>query len=124
MGNIITYLKWRGDLRFQDRPFCEADNLALALLSYADLEGSVPAAGTGERVTVEYAYTQYCQRNHPTDFIIKSAEAVLREMAVSQRFQNAYLSNFQCVLDTDISTQFAAVQIATAWPLLSGCRGR
>lgn len=32
-------------------------------------------------------------------------------MAASQRFQNAYLSNFQCVLDTDISTQFAALQI-------------
>ena len=37
MGNINTYLNWRGDLDFTERPFCEADNLALANLSYLEL---------------------------------------------------------------------------------------
>lgn len=111
MGNIISYLKWQGDLRFQDQPFCEADNLALALLSYADLDGSVPSIEIDEAVTIENAYVQYCQREHPDDFNTRSAEALLREMATSQRFRNARLSRFQCVLDAGISTQFAALQI-------------
>lgn len=111
MGNIISYLKWRGDLRFQDQPFCEADNLALALLSYADLNGSVPAVGTDDAITVESAYAQYCQREHPDDFTTRSAEPLLREMAASRRFRDARLSRFQCILDTDLSTQFAALQI-------------
>lgn len=38
MANIITYLNWRGDLDFTERPFCKADNLALEILSYLDLE--------------------------------------------------------------------------------------
>ena len=32
MGNLFTYLSWRGDLSFRERPFCEVDNLMLALL--------------------------------------------------------------------------------------------
>lgn len=33
MGNVISYLKWRGDLNFKERSFCEVDNLALAMFS-------------------------------------------------------------------------------------------
>lgn len=68
---------------FQDHPVCEADNLELALLSYADLDGSVPATGTDEAITVANAYVQYCQREHPDNFITRFAEPLLREMAAS-----------------------------------------
>ncbi len=36
MGNIISYLKWRGDLTFAERPFCEVDNLVLSELAYLE----------------------------------------------------------------------------------------
>lgn len=38
MGNIISYLKWRGDIGFLERPFCNVDNLVLAELSYFDFQ--------------------------------------------------------------------------------------
>lgn len=33
-SNIIDYLRWRGDLSFENDPFNEADNLVLCVLSY------------------------------------------------------------------------------------------
>ena len=33
MGNIVTYLRWRGDLDFREREFCDADNLVLSALA-------------------------------------------------------------------------------------------
>lgn len=42
MGNIESYLKWRGDLSFSERPFCEVDNLIFSEITYFDLAGGVP----------------------------------------------------------------------------------
>lgn len=42
MGNILSYLKWRGDLSLKERPFNEVDNLILSALSYFDLEELYP----------------------------------------------------------------------------------
>ena len=36
MTNIIDYVKWRGDLSFQNDPFNDIDALALSLLVYVD----------------------------------------------------------------------------------------
>ncbi len=47
MGNIIDYLKWRGDLTFQRDDFCEVDNLLLSYLSYVNLDGIAPGEGEG-----------------------------------------------------------------------------
>lgn len=47
VGNILSYLKWRGDLTFKERAFCEVDNLVLAELAYIDFSGIVPEQGTG-----------------------------------------------------------------------------
>ena len=41
MGNIISYLRWRGDLLWSEAPFNEVDNLILACLSYFDFDGIV-----------------------------------------------------------------------------------
>ncbi|MGN8886018.1 hypothetical protein [Blautia sp. HCP28S3_G10] len=45
MGNIMDYIKWRGDLDFSTSPFNEVDNLILSLLAYVDLDGISVAAG-------------------------------------------------------------------------------
>ena len=42
MGNILTYLQWRGDLSWKEHPFNKIDNLVLAELSYLKLDGIVP----------------------------------------------------------------------------------
>ncbi len=55
LGNIESYLTWRGDLTFQERPFCEVDNLVLSELAYLDLAGIVPPKGENARISVQEA---------------------------------------------------------------------
>lgn len=110
MGTIFSYLMWRGDLTFRERSFCEVDNLILAMLSYADLAGSVPEWGNEEFVSVKDAWTAYQKLEHSSDSTAQQAGAVLEAMAHSRRFQNAILSNFRCVYVPE-HTQFAAVTI-------------
>ena len=38
MGYLGDYLRWRGDLTFDQAPFCDADSLALTMLSYLNPE--------------------------------------------------------------------------------------
>ena len=45
MANICDYLRWRGDISLEERPFNIADNVILATLSYLDFSGIV----AGER---------------------------------------------------------------------------
>ena len=39
MGNIFTYIEWRGDLTLSQSAFNEVDNLVLSTLCYLDLSG-------------------------------------------------------------------------------------
>ena len=41
MTNIIDYVKWRGDLSFQNDPFNDIDALALSLLIYVEFNNVV-----------------------------------------------------------------------------------
>ncbi|WP_060819115.1 Mbeg1-like protein [Paenibacillus riograndensis] len=116
MGNILSYLKWRGDLSLNERPFNEVDNLILSALSYFDLEGIVPELGQGKSITVKEASELYFNNQHE-----KNAErlkrlsiidhALLKEMAQSERFTNARLSNFIDIMDDARMMQFSAVLI-------------
>ena len=42
-SNIFDYIKWRGDLSFEDSPFCEVDSVIFSLISYLNLNGIVSA---------------------------------------------------------------------------------
>ena len=49
-GNIMDYLEWYGDFDFSVMPFNEVDNLILAELSYASLDGIVPEPQLGRKL--------------------------------------------------------------------------
>lgn len=102
MGNVISYLKWRGDLDFRERSFCEADNLALAMLSYEDLNGIVPAPGTGESISIQDAYEKCSD---------KSGDGILKYMAGAKRFANSRLSDYSEIYDEETQTQFGVLCI-------------
>ena len=59
MGNVVNYIKWRGDLEFSNAPFNEVDNLALALLVYNDFDGIIPAKGVDNKISVKDASEWY-----------------------------------------------------------------
>lgn len=107
MGNVITYLKWRGDLNFQERPFGEVDNMVLAMLSYVDMSGIIPEHGM---LTLEQAAEVYFKNGKQHRKSLKDeCEELFYEMAHVRRFKNALLSDYQEILDE--TTQFAAVQV-------------
>ena len=61
MGNVVNYIKWRGDLSFEDSPFNEVDNLALALLVYNDFGGIVPEKGAESKITIRDSGVGCCR---------------------------------------------------------------
>ena len=48
MGGIEDYIKWRGDLTFEQSAFNEVDNLVLSQIAYVDFKNIIPAAGSKE----------------------------------------------------------------------------
>ena len=48
--NMLDYLDWRGDLPFSAAPFCEADNLIFAVLSFVDFSPAVSGDPLGTPV--------------------------------------------------------------------------
>lgn len=108
MGNISTYLKWRGDLTFQEKEFNEVDNLVLSQFSYIKLAGIVPAVGEAGDITIEDAAFLYKNKNECLD----ENFALLELISETQRFKNARLSNCVDILDVQKEqTQFAAIHI-------------
>ncbi|WP_081861195.1 Mbeg1-like protein [Butyrivibrio sp. AE2032] len=117
MSNMLDYLAWRGDLSFERDPFNSVDALLLSTLSYVDLAGVVPSPGEG-KITLGEASEKFFGLHSEEELaadksFISFAPALLRHLADSDRFRNAYLLNY--INDTDISReiQFAAVEIDT-----------
>ena len=63
MGNIYTYLKWRGDLNFTERPFCELDNLVFSQLAYMDFSEIVQTFQDGGDIILSEAAEKFWQQN-------------------------------------------------------------
>ncbi|MGN0313774.1 MAG: Mbeg1-like protein [Fusicatenibacter sp.] len=111
MGNIYSYLKWRGDLSFSERPFCEVDNLVLSELSYMDFKGIVPTKEEGGSITLEEAATQFKQQNKQLITFGSESTPIVECMAETNRFRFLKLSNYVDILDEQTQTQFAALHI-------------
>lgn len=111
MGNIITYLKWRGDLTFLERPFCEVDNLVLAELSYLDLSGIVPVTEEKKSISLWEAAALFQEQGRKSMCAEGPPEDFLSIMAATKRYREVRLSNFADVLDEISQTEFSALQI-------------
>jgi hypothetical protein len=118
MSNMLDYLIWRGDLTLAQDPFNCIDALLLSSLSYVDFTDVVPSKGGG-MITVREASEKFFSLHSEEELaqdksFINFGPKLLRGLAASERFKDAYLLNF--VDDTDISReiQFAAVEIDTS----------
>lgn len=106
MGNIISYLKWRGDVTLQVCPFNEVDNLILSELAYLDFRGMIPDIESAQEVTSREVWDKYREKNG-----LNSSE-LLEVFAKSRRFETAVFSKYQDIYDTgEDGTQFAALKI-------------
>lgn len=111
MGNILTYLKWRGDLTFTERPFCEVDNLVLSELAYLNLAGIVPAASEDSSIEMEQAAKLFYSQSRSNTCADGPSEDFLNVMASSNRYRKVKLSHFTEELDEQTGTDFCALHI-------------
>lgn len=116
MSDLIDYIKWRGDLTFEQSPFNEVDNLIFSFVSYVDFSEIVPWKESEGEITVEEAserfwevYTEKEILDKPT--LTKMSAFVLREMAASRRFGLLFLSDYVNEIDEESQKQFAALRV-------------
>ena len=107
MGNIISYLKWRGDFSFEQIPFNEVDNLILSELAYAKMYGIVPGPEENRSILLKDAVAFYREENRGET---KELGTLLDEMAKSRRFGRTKLSGYTDIIDDDEKTQFSAAR--------------
>ncbi|MCM1375190.1 MAG: DUF2974 domain-containing protein [Lachnospiraceae bacterium] len=110
MGNITSYLKWRGDISLIERPFGMVDNLVLSELAYMDFSGIVPSTAEGGEITVQDA-AALCEERGNRPVIGNPQEDFFRILAGSRRFRTARLSHYADETDAVSQTEFSALHI-------------
>ena len=109
MANILDYIDWRGDLSFQDSPFCSIDALILSEFAYLPLEGII---SEGQEVTVADAFKAYSPENIPENKRIISFQEdnlLFAKMAVAERFKDILVSRYVNFIDSEAEIQFSAM---------------
>lgn len=113
MGGIEDYIKWRGDLTFEQSAFNEVDNLVLSQIAYVDFKNIIPAAGSKEKITLRQAAHDFFDLNDEEELqkvtsFIREAPFFMRIAAESRRFGDIVLSDYADVTDDHEEKQFAA----------------
>lgn len=111
MGNIIDYLKEYGNKSFGEHPFCEADVLLLAQLSYLKFDGVVPAIAEHKAALTP---SQINERMDPERvFADKAYEKENRELWQTllscSRYENMGCNYYRTRLEEEEETQFGAM---------------
>ncbi len=113
MGNLLEYIRWRGDIPFSVIPPCEVDELIFSHLAYLDLDGIV-----GEQpVSLTSAYRSWQEKGYGTPpgihsrFIWDEIIPMFGEASATKRFSDCLFSDFACECNEAKGSQFGAVTI-------------
>ncbi len=114
MGNMESYLDWRGDITFDVDPFNIVDAVILCQLIYTDFEGFVPPMGSGESVSIEEVCERYFNAYTDEEIISRKiytrmSPFLMRRMVKSKRYAGLRLSNYVDEVDLDSDIQLSAV---------------
>ncbi|MBQ8259006.1 MAG: DUF2974 domain-containing protein [Clostridia bacterium] len=115
MANVFDYIKWRGDLTFEQSPLNEIDALIFCELSYIFFEGIVPDDLNEGYVTLTEAAEVFFERNAGLDeirlgeLVPKEIVPLFRMAASSKRFSEIPLAHFVNVIDDETVEQFSAI---------------
>ena len=108
MSDIFDYLKWRGDLSFEQDSFNAVDALILSRLSYLPFEDVVPKS-FGHGVSLQFAALAFSPSDNGGDVLWKLDPDLLKSAAASARFANIKLSGYLSERDYESKMQFCAV---------------
>lgn len=117
MANMEDYIKWRGDLSFEQDPFNEVDGLILTQLGYLDLSGVVPAWNEKSSVSMAKLMEKYWLKYPPAEAaekigIVRNPSRLFGLLKESRRFSELIFANYINRIDEEKQEQFAAM---TAW---------
>lgn len=114
MSNLIDYIKWRGDLSFEQDPFNDVDALVLTQISYLRFDGilsslikethSLSALWDDFKVAPDFE-----QRSSLGVLINKLTVNLFEEAAKSKRFSSVRVSAYVSKIDISIEEQFSAM---------------
>lgn len=111
MGNILDYVRWRGDLSFAASPFNELDSLLLTQLAFIDLHA---VKGAEETPTLSELEARFFEIHDRATFRLgiyfpKGMAELLTLSAKSARFSSVKLLDAEEVRDPEKKIQFTAM---------------
>jgi len=113
MKTVHEYLKEYGEYTFLEKEFNEVDNIILSLISYIDFSDIVPGMKMGKTTLKEASekfYKKYTKKEIDSNIIsVRNASNLLKEIAVTKRFQSLLLYNYKYEVTFDM--QFGALCI-------------
>lgn len=112
--NLMTYLKWRGDLPISKFPFNEIDALILSELVYIHFENIVPGVEEDAAITIREANSKYEKSIEREMIFYKEKEIMFDALAFSPRFAEMTLCKYVNTLDIVAQQQFAAMHVDIA----------
>ena len=113
MGNLLEYIRWRGDIPFSVVPPGEADELIFSHLAYLDLNGIV----SDTPVKLSQAYVLWKQKGYSAPkgihsrFIWDEIIPMFGKASATKRFSDCLFSDFTCECNEEKGSQFGAVTI-------------
>lgn len=113
-NTMYDYLRWRGDLTFDQDPFNEVDNLILAQMAYVDYEEIVPETREGA-VPITDVYQRYWEIHTEAEIMkresfVKFSPFLLKPVAASRRFSKMRLCGYVNFVSKNTEAQMSAVQ--------------
>lgn len=116
MPHVTDYIRWRGDIPFDNDQLNEVDNLIFCLLSYVDLNGAVPS-DINQCVTLREAAKEYFFTHDPSDerplglIVPREIVMLFRQMADAPRYRDLLLCGYVNEICEQKQVQFSAVTI-------------
>jgi len=109
MYDVFDYLKWRGDLPFEQVEPNPVDMLIFSIFSYIDF-GSIVPGMAGGKIALSYAAKRFLALSDRESRVRTKRDTELLELAASSgRFGPVRLAFYRNVFKAEQETQFAAI---------------
>ena len=113
MADLFEYIKWRGDLTFEENEFCAPDALLLCMISYLELRQCAPSFPDKKKISIVDVSKKYYNVPHPSPqysgiFLRDGLESSLNKTSETERFKKILISNYVSIHDIPLGMQFSA----------------
>lgn len=104
---LKDYIRWRGDLTFEERPFNELDNLVFCEMSYLNMDEAFDLIGEGALFREYYEYIKK-QEIYELKTLLGGQQDFIEACAQSKRFGTSRVYQYVDIFDHEV-TQFCAM---------------